>query len=99
MSIINWEVYQKLKNSKFKIEKDIKTYKKPILGQILDKLCFFGQKLIKKPIFSLLFLLNLLLLVEYFRCTFLSEQIDMFKWVTTTSFLIFYGYLAFFNKN
>jgi hypothetical protein len=99
MSIINWEVYQKLKKGNQKIENKIKTYKKPVLGRIFDKICVFGQKLIKKPIFSLLFLMNLTLIVEYFRCTYLGEGVEMFRWVTTTSFLVFFGYLAFFNKN
>jgi len=98
-SIINWELYSKIKKPKFKLEKEFKVYRKPLLGRFFDKICFYGQKLIKKPIFSILFLLNLILLGEYFRCTFLGEQIESFRWITTISFLFFFGYLTFFKRN
>jgi hypothetical protein len=98
-SIINWEVHQKLKSNKILIQKDIKTYKKPILGQIWDKICVFSQKIRKKPIFSVLFTLNFVLILEYGRCTYFGESIDLFRWVTTSSFLIFFGYMTFFDKN
>jgi hypothetical protein len=42
-SIINWEVYQRLKKPMPIIKKEIKFYRKPILGRILDKILFFGQ--------------------------------------------------------
>jgi hypothetical protein len=98
-SIINWEVHQKLKSNKISIQKDIKTYKKPILGQIWDKICIFGQKIRKKPIFSALFIANLILVLEYGRCSYFGESIDLFRWVTTSSFLVFFGYMTFFDKN
>jgi hypothetical protein len=98
-SIINWEVHQKLKSNKISIQKDIKTYKKPILGQIWDKICVFIQKIRKKPIFSVLFTLNFVLILEYGYCTYFGESIEVFEWVTTSSFLIFFGYMTFFDKN
>lgn len=98
-SIINWELYSKIKKPKLKLEKEFKVYKKPLLGRFLDKMCDLGQKLIKKPIFFILFVMNLILLGEYFRCTLSGEQIESFRWVTTTSFLFFFGYLTFLNKN
>jgi hypothetical protein len=98
-SIINWEVYQKLKNGKIDIQKDLKTYKKPLLGQVWDKICVFGQKIRKKPIFSVLFIANLILVLEYGRCSYFGESIDLFRWVTTSSFLVFFGYMTFFDKN
>jgi len=98
-SINNWELYQKIKGSKITYQKEFYGYRKPLLGRIFDKICIFGQKLKKKPIFSILFLLNLILLLEYGRCSFFGEQIDLFRWVTTGSFLVFFGYLTFFDKN
>jgi hypothetical protein len=98
-SIHNWELYHKIKGNKISYQKEFMSYKKPFLGRILDKICVFGQKLIKKPIFSILFLLNLTLLLEYGRCSYFGDHIDLFRWVTTGSFLVFFGYLTFFDKN
>ena len=98
-SIINWEVYQKLKSNKISIHKYTKTYKTPIFGRILEKICFFGKKIRKKPIFSVLLISNLVLLLEYGRCIYFEYPIDLFRWVTTSSFLVFFGYMTFFDKN
>lgn len=98
-SINNWELYQKIKKPKITYTKEFKGYRKPFLGRILDKICIFGQKLIKKPIFSILLLLNVILLLEYGRCTYFGDHIELFRWVTTGSFLVFFGYLTFFDKN
>lgn len=98
-SIHNWELYQKLKGNKIVYQKEFVKYKKPFLGRIWDKTCVFGQKLIKKPIFSILLLLNAVLLLEYTRCTFFGDHIELFRWITTGSFFIFFGYLTFFDKN
>ena len=98
-SIYNWEVYQKMKGNQNKIKKSFKPYKKPILGQILDKLCVFGQKLIKRPIFFILTLLNFIILVKYIVALLNSDPIELHRWVTTVSFVVFFGYLTFFYKN
>lgn len=98
-SIINWEVYQKMKKPNMKIHTEIKPYKKPILGRILDKICIFGQKLWKKPFFSILFLSNFLLLLKYVDCTVSGEQIQMFRWITTSTFFVLFGILIFFDRN
>lgn len=98
-SIINWEVYSRLKKNPHIIKKDLRFYRKPLLGRILDNIRFFGKKMWKKPVFSILFLLNLTLLLEYGRCSYFGDHIDLFRWVTTGSFLVFFGYLTFFDKN
>jgi hypothetical protein len=98
-SINDWELYHKIKGETSPIVKEIKPQKKPYIGVLWGKFCIFGQKLIKKPIFSTLFSMNVILLVSYFNCILNGEHIDLFKWVTTTSFLVFFGYLTFFDKN
>jgi hypothetical protein len=37
--------------------------------------------------------------LEYGRCSYFGESIDLFRWVTTSSFLVFFGYMTFFDKN
>jgi len=98
-SIYNWEVHQKMRGDKLKIKKNFKPYKKPILGQIWDKLCIFGQKLIKRPIFFILTIVNLVILVKYIVGLLNSETVDIHRWVTTISFVVFFGYFTFFYKN
>ena len=98
-SIHDWELYHKLKGNKPSIKKEFVTYKKPILGIFWDFLCKIGQRLIKKPIFSLLLTMNVILLGSYFNCMSNGEHIEMFRWVTTTSFMVFFGYFTFFDKN
>ena len=98
-SIINWEVYQRLKKPMPIIKKEMKFYRKPILGRILDKILFFGQKLLKKPFFSVLFLANFLLLLKYVDCTVSGEQVELFRWVTTSTFFVLFGVSIFFDKN
>jgi hypothetical protein len=98
-SIINWEVYQRLKKPVPIIKKEIKFYRKPILGRILDKILFFSRKLREKPFFSVLFLANLLLLLKYVDCTVSGEQVELFRWVTTSTFFLLFGVSIFFYKN
>lgn len=98
-SIYNWEVYQKMRGDKPKIKKNFKTYKKPILGRMWDKLCVFGQKLIKRPIFFVLTIVNLVILAKYIVGLINSETVDMYRWVTTISFVVFFGYFTFYYKN
>ena len=98
-SIINWEVYQRLKKPMPIIKKEMKFYSKPILGRILDKILFFGRKLRKKPFFSVLFLANFLLLLKYVDYTVSGEQVELFRWVTTSTFFVIFGVFIFFDKN
>jgi hypothetical protein len=98
-SIINWEVYQRLKKPVPIIKKEIKFYRKPILGRILDKILFFSRKLREKPFFSVLFLANLLLLLKYVDCTVSGEQVELFRWVITSTFFVLFGVSIFFDKN
>ena len=97
-SIINWEVYQRLKKPVPIIKKEIKFYRKPILGRILDKILFFSRKLREKPFFSVLFLANLLLLLKYVDCTVSGEQVELFRWVITSTFIVLFGVSIFFDK-
>jgi hypothetical protein len=98
-SIINWEVYQRLKKPVPIMKKEIKFYRKPILGRILDKILFFSRKLREKPFFSVLFLANLLLLLKYVDCTVSGEQVELFRWVITSTFFVLFGVSIFFDKN
>jgi hypothetical protein len=98
-SIINWDVYQRLKKPVPIIKKEIKFYRKPILGRILDKILFFSRKLREKPFFSVLFLANLLLLLKYVDCTVSGEQVELFRWVITSTFFVLFGVSIFFDKN
>ena len=50
-SIINWEVYQRLKKPMPIIKKEMKFYSKPILGRILDKILFLVENYVKNPFF------------------------------------------------
>jgi hypothetical protein len=98
-SIINWEVYSRLKKPTPIIQKEFKFYRKPLLGRILDKIRVFGQKLRKKPLFSALFFGNLLVLLKYVDCTLSGEQIELFRWMTTSTFFLLFGVFIFFDKN
>ena len=49
-SIINWEVYKKVKKPNMKISKKIYRYKKPFLGRMLDKIVNYWSKIKKKPL-------------------------------------------------
>lgn len=94
-SIINWEIYQRLKKPTPIIKREIGFCRKPIL----DKILFFGLKLRKKPLFSVLFLANFLLLLKYLDCTVSGEQVELFRWVTTSTFFVLFGVSIFFDKN
>jgi hypothetical protein len=98
-SIINWEVYSRLKKNPPIIKKDLRFYRKPLLGRILDNIRFFGKKMWKKPVFSVLFFANFLILLKYIDCTVSSDPIELFRWVTTSSFFVLFGVSIFFDKN
>ncbi len=98
-SIINWEVYSRLKKPTPIIQKEVKYYRKPLLGRILDKIRVFGKKIWKKPLFSVLFFGNLLVLLKYVDCTLSGEQIELFRWMTTSTFFLLFGVFIFFDKN
>ena len=98
-SIINWEVYSKLKKNPPIIKKEIRFYRKPLLGRILDNIRIFGKKMWKKPVFSVLFFGNFLLLLKYVDCAVSSDNIELFRWVTTSTFFVLFGVSIFFDKN
>jgi hypothetical protein len=98
-SIINWEVYSRLKKPTPIIQKELKFYRKPLLGRILDKIRVFVKKMWKKPFFSVLFLGNFLLLLKYVDCTVSGEHVELFRWVTTSTFFVLFGVSIFFDKN
>lgn len=101
-SIINPELYNKVRKNNFKIQKKIKTYKKPLLGRILDKFggfCeFFSDKIAKRPLFFVLFCLQLIILTRYFFVSCQGNEIQMYRWMFSSFFLGFFGYFTFFRK-
>lgn len=98
-SIINWEVYKKVKKPNMKISKKIYRYRKPFLGRMLDKIVNYWLKIKKRPLFAVLFHGNMFLLLIYIHLFTHNVEVPLYKWIITSFFTVIFGIMVFFDKN